>query len=117
MTDLDDLVQDWLTVPDVAERLGIDAARVRRLLDDGDLVAVRRGERRILSVPAAMLLDGAPLPHLRGTLTVLSDSGYRGEDAVRWLFSPDGSEHGTPVQALRAGHKTQVRRQAQALAF
>jgi hypothetical protein len=115
--DLDALVGDWLTLPDAAELLGLDVGKVRRLLQDRNLVAVRRGERNVLSVPAALVVDGAPLPELRGTLTVLADSGYDDEAAVRWLFTPDDSLPGTPVDALRAGRKTEVRRRAQALAF
>jgi hypothetical protein len=115
--DLDTLVTDWLTIPDVAERLGLDVGKVRRLLQDRYLVGVRRGERNVLSVPAALIVDGAPLPELRGTLTVLMDSGYDDESALRWLFTPDESLPGTPVEALRGGRKTEVRRRAQALAF
>jgi hypothetical protein len=115
--DLDTLVGDWLPLPDVAERIGLDVGKVRRLLQDRDLVAVRRGERNVLSVPAALIADGAPMPELRGTLTVLADSGYDDEAAVRWLFTPDDSLPGTPVDARRAGRKRQVRRLAQALAF
>ena len=117
MDDLDALVGDWLTVPDVAERLGLDGGKVRRLLQDRYLVAVRRGERNVLSVPAALVLDGSPLHELRGTLTVLADSGYDDEAAIRWLFTADDSLPGTPVDALRGGRKTEVRRRAQALAF
>jgi hypothetical protein len=122
VNEIDDLVGTWLPLPDVAERLGLDVGKVRRLLQDRLLVAVRVGERRILSVPGALLVDGedggvVPLPELKGTLTVLADSGYDDEDAVRWLFTPDESLPGTPVDALRAGRKTEVRRRAQALAF
>jgi hypothetical protein len=115
--DLDTLVSDWLTIPDVAERLGLDVGKVRRLLEDRYLVAVRRVERNALSVPAALLVEGGPLPELRGTLTVLADSGYDDEAALRWLFTSDGSLPGRPVDALREGRKTEVRRRAQALAF
>jgi excisionase family DNA binding protein len=115
--DLDALVSEWLTIPDVAERLGLDVGKVRRLLQDGCLAAVRRGERNVLAVPAAFVADGAPLPELRGTLTVLRDSGYDDEAAIRWLFTPDESLPGTPVEALRQGRKTEIRRRAQALAF
>lgn len=114
---LESLVPEWLTVPDVAERLGLDVGKVRRLLQDGCLAGVRRGERNVLSVPAAFLADGVALPELRGTLTVLRDSGYDDASAIRWLFTPDDSLPGTPVEALRAGRKTEVRRRAQALAF
>jgi Rv2175c C-terminal domain of unknown function len=117
VNDLDDLVSAWLTVPDVAELVGLDVGKVRRLLQERYLVGVRRGERNVLSVPAALIADGAPLPELRGTLVVLADSGYDDEAAIRWLFTPDDSLPGTPVDALRAGRKTEVRRRAQALAF
>lgn len=113
---LDSLVSDWLTLPDVAERLGTDVGKVRRMLDDRLLLAVRRTERNVLSVPVA-LLEPEPLPGLAGTLTVLADSGYSDVEAMRWLFSADESLPGTPVAALRAGRKTEVRRRAQALAF
>ncbi len=115
--DLDTLVSEWLPLPDVAERIGLDVGKVRRLLQDRCLVGIRRGERNVLSVPAALIIDGAPLPELRGTLTVLADSGYDDEASLRWLFTPDDTLPGTPVDALRAGRKTEVRRRAQALAF
>jgi hypothetical protein len=115
--DLDALVSEWLTLPDVAESLGLDVGKVRRLLQDRYLVAVRRGERNVLSVPAPLLVDGAPMAELRGTLTVLADAGYDDEAALRWLFTPDDSLPGRPVDALREGRKTEVRRRAQALAF
>jgi hypothetical protein len=125
--DLDTLVTQWLTLPDVAELMGIDVGRVRRLIQEDWLLAVRRGERNILSVPAAMVKDGQPLPEIPGTLSVLSDAGYDDQAALRWLFTPDDSlswlfpsgdgRPGTPIDALRAGHKTEIRRRAQALAF
>jgi hypothetical protein len=115
--DLDELVDSWLAVPDVAERLGTDASRVRRLLQDRNLVGVRRGEPRTLQIPAALLDGDQPLPDLRGTLTVLADAGYSDEEALSWLFSPDDSLPGTPVQALREGRQTAFRRRAQVLGF
>jgi hypothetical protein len=115
--DLDLLVPEWLTIPDVAERLGLDAGKVRHLIQDRVLVAVRRGDPRVLSVPAAFLVDDAPLAELRGTLTVLADAGYDDQAALGWLFTPDDSLPGTPIDALRAGRKTEIRRRAQALAF
>jgi hypothetical protein len=115
--DLDTLVPAWLTFPEVAERLGIDVIRVRRLVQDRYLVAVRRGERNVWSIPEALFVDDEPLPDLRGTLTVLADSGFDAEESLRWLFTPDDSLPGTPIEALRAGRKTEVRRRAQALAF
>jgi hypothetical protein len=107
----------WLPLPAVAEILGVPVGKVRRMLQERVLVGVRRGERKILSVPAELLKDGAPLADLQGTLVVLADSGYSDEEALRWLFTDDGYP-GTPVDALRSGiGRTEVRRRAQALAF
>lgn len=131
VTDLDTLVDAWLPLPDVAERLGTDVGRVRRLLQEHKLIAVRHGERKILSVPERFLLRTAAggwqvVPALQGTLVLLADAGYTEEEAVRWLFSIDPSLESlgtgpsrptTPIDALAAGHKTEVRRRAQALAF
>ena len=113
---VDALVGEWLTLPDVADRLGVDISRVRRLLDDRDLVAVRRGRPRVLSVPLAFV-EPDLRPALAGTLSVLADSGYGDLEALRWLFSHDEVLEDTPVGQLRKGHKTEIRRRAQALAF
>jgi hypothetical protein len=116
--DLEALVGSWLPLPDVADRLALDVGRVRRMLQDRELLAARVGERRILSVPEQLLGPDGPLLHLPGTLTVLADAGIEGDAALRWLFTPDGSiTGGSPIGALHAGHKTEVRRRAQALAF
>jgi hypothetical protein len=116
--DLDALVGSWLTLPDVAERLGTDLGKVRRMLQEGQLLAVRRGENNSLSVPERLLAPEGLLVHLPGTVTVLADAGLSGADAVRWLFTPDDSlAGGSPIEALHSGHKTEVRRRAQALAL
>lgn len=133
---LDALVPDWLTLPDVAERLGIDVGKVRRLLQEGRLVAVRRGDPTVLSVPADFFVpvhlanpaaptvqgtaeDGEPrwavLTALRGTLTVLGDAGFDAAESIEWLFSTDEVLGRTPMEALRAGSKSEVRRRAQTL--
>ena len=121
---IDDLVDSWLTLPDVAERIGLDVGKIRRLVQERRLVAVRRGDPKVLSVPERFLVPGkqdpsasgewAVLAWLQGTLTVLADAGFSDEEAVAWLFTPDETLPGTPIDALRGGHKTEVRRRAQA---
>lgn len=110
---LEQLVGSWLTVPDVAERLGVSLAAVRRMIEDRQLVAWRVGERHVVSVPERFL-DDAVLPHLPGTFTVLADGGMNDEELLRWLFTPDSTlpAGGSPVEALGAGFKTEVRRRA-----
>ena len=117
MPDLEQLVSEWLTLPDVAQLMGLEVGKVRRLVQDRYLIGVRRGERNVFSVPRALLQDDQPLPELRGTLTVLSDAGFDDVAALEWLFTPDDSLPGTPIDALRSGSKTEVRRRAQALAL
>lgn len=114
---LDALVGEWLTLPEVGEILGIDVVRVRQLLREGQLIALRGGERNVLRVPAAFLHGGRVVKGLPGTLTLLADQGYTPEDALIWLFSPDDSLPGAPVTALRENRGTEVRRRAQALGF
>jgi hypothetical protein len=117
---LDDLVSTWLTLPDVAERLGIEIGRVRGLVASRHLIGVRRGERTTFQVPQDFLVeseDGAEvLETLRGTLTLLGDAGFADDEALRWLFTGQESLGTTPVAAMRAGRRAEVRRIAQALA-
>jgi hypothetical protein len=127
----DTLVDEWLTVPDVAERLDLDAGKVRRIVQEGRLVGVRRGDPKVFSIPSAFLVPGhlanpaAPsraddlprwtvLAALQGTLTLLRDAGFSDDEAVVWLFTADESLRGSPIDALREGRKTEVRRLAQA---
>jgi hypothetical protein len=105
----------WLTVPDLAERLDLTPSRVRRLIEDRQLLAVRRDG--VLSVPEVFLDDEGPLPELRGTAILLADSGYTNDEAMNWLLEEDDSLGVAPIDALRAGRKAEVRRVAQALAF
>ncbi|MDT0346541.1 Rv2175c family DNA-binding protein [Streptomyces litchfieldiae] len=112
----DALVPAWLTLPDVAEELGVEVTRVRQLVKEGQLIAVRRGEGRVLQVPAAFVGDGKIVRGLAGTLTLLRDDGFTDEEMLEWLFTPDDSLPGTPAQALRENRGTEVKRRAQALA-
>lgn len=113
----DSLVPAWLTLPDVAERLGVEVTRVRQLVKEGQLIAVRRGENSTLQVPEEFLGDGKVVKGLSGTLTLLKDDGFSDEEALRWLFTPDDSLPGTPARALRENRGTEVKRRAQALAM
>jgi hypothetical protein len=105
----------WLTVPDVAERLDLTPSRVRRLIEDRYLLAVRRNG--VLMVPEVFLDDEGPRPELRGTAILLADNGFDDDEAMRWMLEPDDSLGVAPIDALLAGRKAEVRRVAQALAF
>lgn len=106
---------EWLSLADLVEALGEPLGRVRRLLDERQLIASRRhggGPR----VPAAFIVDGRPLASLRGTVFVLHDAGFSDDEAIDWLLAPEESIGVSPIEALRAGRKSEVRRVAQALA-
>jgi hypothetical protein len=105
---------EWLAIPDLVQILGTSTSRVRQLIEDKQLLAVRRDGK--VSVPASFIRDGAPVPELRGTLIVLSDDGFTDEQAMQWLLEVDDSLGVPPIDALLAGRKAEVRRVAQALA-
>lgn len=118
-TDLETLVGQWLTVPDAAERLGVPLSRVRQMVADREVLAARIGERKVTAIPAKFVDEAGPRPELRGTFTVLADGGMDDAEIIEWLFTPDATlpVEGAPIDALRAGHKTEIRRRAQELAF
>jgi excisionase family DNA binding protein len=117
--DLEALVGAWVTIPDIAERLGLSLSSVRKLVEDRELLAHRVGERRVVSVPAGFLDDEGPLHALKGTFTVLADGGMSDTEILRWLHTPDDTlpVAGSPLDAIRAGFKTEVRRRAMEEAF
>jgi len=105
----------WLTIPDLTEALGLKVSQVRRLIEDRALLALKVDGA--WKVPEAFIVDGAPMTELRGTLIVLADSGFNDGEAMRWLLSPEESLTVSPIDALKAGRKAEVRRVAQALGF
>lgn len=125
------LVPEWMSVPEVAERLALDPGKVRRLVQERRIVGVRIGEPAVFRIPAAFLVpehlanpanateptaDGARsavLSSLGGTLSVLGDAGFDDAEAVEWLFTVDDALQAAPIDALRTGRKTEVRRRAQ----
>jgi hypothetical protein len=117
--DLEELVGDWLTVPDIGERMGLRLSDVRQMVEDRQVLAVRIGPRNVLCVPAKFFNEEGPLPELPGTFTVLGDSRMSDAQILRWLFTPDGTlpVQGAPMDALLAGFKTEVRRRAMEAAY
>lgn len=86
---------------------------VRRLISDRYLLARRIDG--VLKVPSVFLRDGEPMTELHGTATVLADSGFSDEEALTWLLEVEPMLGVSPIEALRAGRKAEVRRVAQAL--
>ncbi len=108
----------WLAVPDMMALTGASLPTVRAWLQERDLVGMRRGPNHAVMVPASFVTAEGPLKALRGTVSVLGDSGLSDEEIIDWLYRPDDSlEGGSAVASLVAGNKTEVRRRAQELAF
>lgn len=111
------VVEEWSTVPDVAELLQIEVTRVRQLVRDGAVLAVRAPDGGPLSIPSAFVRGGQVVKGLPGVIQLLRDARYDDLEALRWLFTPEDSLPGTPVQALVENRGTEVKRRAQALGF
>ncbi|KWV34240.1 Rv2175c family DNA-binding protein [Micromonospora rifamycinica] len=107
---------DWLTLPDVAERLDLSISKVHQMIRDRELIAVRRdGVRRI---PADLVANKTVLKHLPGVLNLLADAGYDDEAALRWLYQHDDTlSGGNGAVTLGGDHAREVKRRAQALGF
>lgn len=117
MSNVENVVSEWLPLPDVAEMLGISVTKVHALVKDGSLLAARVGERNIRSVPAAFFAENKIIESLKGTITVLQDAGFEDEEAITWLFTADETLPGRPIDALHEGRKTEIRRRAAALGW
>lgn len=104
----------WLTIPDLVESLGMGVSKIRRLIEDRSLLARRIDG--VWQVPELFIRNGEPLPELRGTLILLADARFTDDEAMDWLLEPEESLGASPIEALRAGRKAEVRRVAQALA-
>ena len=91
-TNLEQLLIDetLLPFPDVAEKLGVPVTKV--------------GE------------DGLS-KFVSGAITVLFDGGYDADEILAFLFTPDESLPGRPVDALHGQKAREVIRRAQAMAF
>ena len=104
-----------LTLPELAERLGVDLVHARTLVKDGTFLTVERdgGQR----VPERQLDGDQPVKHLGAVLRLLRDAKYTPEEALAWLTTSDDSLPGSPFDALHENRATEVKRRAQALGF
>ena len=105
----------WYTLPELSELFDLKVTQVHRLIEERSLLALRVDG--VLKVPTDFVRDGAPLPELRGTLTLLADAGFSDDEALRWLVEDEDSLGTRPIDALREGRKSEVRRVVQALGF
>jgi hypothetical protein len=106
---------EWVTLPDIADKLDVSISKVNQMVRDGNLLAVKRDGIRV--VPAELVANSTVLKHLPGILTLLRDAGYNDEEAVRWLYVPDPDLDGNAARGLGGDRAREVKRRAQALGF
>ena len=108
-----------MSLPEVAEALNIRLRDVRTLISDQRLLATR--PTGPLSVSSDQLIEEegqlTVLGNLRGTLVLLSDSGFTADEADEWLHREDPELEETPMSALRGGRHRAVRRIIASTAF
>jgi len=107
---------DLITLPDVAELLGLPITKVHQLIRDGKLITVPDAQGR-RAMPRIFVAAGSPLKGLAGVITLLRDGGYSDAEVVAWLLRADDTLPGTPAQALAENRGTEVKRRAQAAGF
>ena len=111
------LVDGWLTLPEVADALGVGINRARQLVNERQLLAVRRGENNALMVPADFVQDGKVLKGLPGVLTLLERRALQRRRGHALALH---RRRRCPARRCRRcveNRGTEVKRRAQALGF
>jgi hypothetical protein len=116
-TDLAELVGRWIDWSQASDLLHVSVSKVRQLIREHQLAAVVPVPGEGQKIPAELILDGFVVKGVAGVLTVLHDGGYEDVEALTWLFTPDETLPGRPIDALRENRGSEVKRRAQAMAF
>ena len=116
-TNLEQLLSDetLLALPDAADILGVPVTRVHDFVGARKLVMYVRDGKKF--IPARLLGDDGLSKFVSGAITVLFDGGYDADEILAFLFTPDESLPGRPVDALHGQKAREVIRRAQAMAF
>jgi hypothetical protein len=112
-----DLVGDWLDWAACAEALGVTVSKVRQLIKEHQLAAVVPAPGTGQQVPAGLVDGGEIVKGVPGLCTVLHDGEYSDHEIITWLYTPDETLPGRPIDALRENRGSEVKRRAQAMAL
>jgi hypothetical protein len=116
-TDLGALVGQWSDWSAASAALGVSVSKVRQLIREHFLAAAVPAPGAGQQIPSELIMDGEIVKGVPGVLTVLHDGGYGDTEALTWLFTPDETLPGRPIDALRENRGAEVKRRAQAMAF
>lgn len=106
---------ELLTFPEVAETLGVPVTKIHDYVHADKLLVYRKDG--VNYIPALLLADGEMSKFISGAITVLADGGFSPEESLQYLFTPDESLSGRPIDALHGHGAREVIRRAQAMAF
>jgi hypothetical protein len=115
--DLGTLIESWLDWKSAAAELGVSVSKVRQLIREHQLAAAVPEPGAGQQVPAELLADGEIVKGVPGVLTLFADGGWNDREILAWLFTPDDSLPGRPIDALRENRGREVKRRAQAEAL
>jgi hypothetical protein len=116
-TPLDTLIADWRDWKSTAAALGVSVSKVRQLIREHHLAAAVPTPGAGQQVPAELVMDGAIVKGVAGLLTLLADGGWTDREMLIWMFTPDDTLPGRPIDALRENRGSEVKRRAQVLAL
>jgi hypothetical protein len=115
--DLGALVADWFDWSEAATALGVSVNKVRAMIREHQLAAAVPREGAGQQVPAELIMDGEIVKGVPGLLTLLHDGAYDDREIIAWLFTPDDTLPGRPIDALRENRGSEVKRRAQAMSL
>jgi hypothetical protein len=115
--DLGTLIPAWSDWKAMATALGVSVAKVRTYLREHQLAAAVPYPGAGQQIPSELVMDGQIVKGVSGLVTMLHDGGYDDRQILAWMFTPDASLPGRPIDALRENRGSEVKRRAQAMAF
>lgn len=115
--DLAELIGEWLDWKAAGAALGVSVSKVRQLIREHQLAAAVPRPGAGQQVPAELIMDGQVVKGVPGLLTLLHDGEYDDREILAWLFTPDDSLPGRPIDALRENRGSEVKRRAQAMSL
>ncbi|MCX6397761.1 MAG: Rv2175c family DNA-binding protein [Propionibacteriales bacterium] len=115
--DLGVLIEHWLDWKGVASELGVTVSKVRQYIREHQLAAAVPSPGAGQQVPAELVMDGEIVKGVSGLITVLHDGNYDDREILEWMFTPDETLPGRPIDALRENRGSEVKRRAQAMSL
>ncbi|KQB86772.1 Rv2175c family DNA-binding protein [Corynebacterium lowii] len=108
--------ESFLTLEEASERLGILVTRVLDMIGEHKIIALSHEGAKV--IPEAFFGEKGTIQRfVPGVIALLSDGGYSDEEIIRYLFTPDDTLPGRPIDALHGHLAREVMRRAQAMAF